>query len=82
MLAPSPHGFLSLAVVGVFATGCGEPPEATKDLDLGGGISMSAAGEIKGALPAWPREPPPYEPLPVMASAAETPMAVIHRRGQ
>lgn len=56
------HTTLLFAVVLLNAVGaCGQRAQETADLDLGGGISMTPDGEIKGATSLWPSGVPAEE---------------------
>jgi hypothetical protein len=56
---------------------CGQRAPGIADLDLGGGISMTANGEIKGATPPWLSGVPPEEGDVVAGSSVQTTLDVI-----
>lgn len=57
-----PHARWLVAGVLLCAVGaCGQRAPGMAALDLGGGISMTADGEIKGATPPWLSGVPPED---------------------
>ena len=63
---------LALISMLVALTACsGKPQAQSGTLDLGGGISMTANGEILGATPHWPASLPPEQPGDVQANGPQ-----------